>query len=80
MANRAPDRSGDRVQKAAPDTDVDDFIVDAYTETLLAVRRRRLLTGDAARTHACILAAARVSAATGRTITPEMVARLTKPW
>jgi hypothetical protein len=80
MANHAPDWSGDRVQKAAPGTDMDDFIVDAYTETLLAVRGERRLLGDAARSHACIVAAARVSAATGRAITPEMVARLTKPW
>ena len=49
-------------------------------ETLLAVRRMRVLTAAAARTHACIVAAARVSAATGRAITPEMVTHLTKPW
>lgn len=80
MATQAPDRTGDGVQDRAPDSDVDDFIVDAYLETLLAVRRMRVLTAAAARTHACIVAAARVSAATGRTITPEMVTHLTKPW
>jgi hypothetical protein len=67
-------------RKAAPDADIDDFIVDAYTEALLTVRRAGALTGDAARVLAQGVAATRVSRATGRAVTPEMVARLTRSW
>ena len=69
-----------RPRKAAPDADISDVIVDAYTEALLTVRRAGVLTGDAARVLAQGMAAARVSQATGRVVTPEMVARLTSPW
>jgi len=80
MARHGSDRSDRCVQNAAAVTDVDDFIVDAYTEALLAARRQRRLIGEAARHHACIVAAAHVSAATGLAITAEMVAGLTRPW
>lgn len=55
---------------------MNEMILDAYAQALLAARDRKGLTGEAAKEAARRAAAAVVTKVTGRTITPDMVADL----
>jgi len=55
-------------------TTLKDLIIDAYAQALLAARTKGL-TGEEAKTAACRAAAHVVAKATGKAVTPELVAK-----